>query len=113
MAGLWEVTPLAANWEKILLTYLHDPPDKALAIRGHVDRARRYAAIVVGEEESRRLEEAATTADPLASAVERLPSQQPEERASGPLRRKTANCVSSIRCRPPQNTSMCRRWMTP
>jgi len=71
MAGLWEVTPLAANWEKILLTYLHDPPDKALAIRGHVDRARRYAAIVVGEEESRRLEEAATTADPLASAVER------------------------------------------
>ncbi|WP_058867820.1 type III-B CRISPR-associated protein Cas10/Cmr2 [Chloracidobacterium thermophilum] len=64
---------MAANWEKILLTYLHDPPDKARSIRGHVARARRYAAIVVGEEESRRLEEAAETADPLASAVERFP----------------------------------------
>ncbi len=64
---------MAVNWETILLTYLHDPPDKALSIRGHVARARRYAAIAVGEEESRRLEEAAETADPLASAVERFP----------------------------------------
>ncbi len=78
---------MAVNWETILLTYLHDPPDKALSIRGHVARARRYAAIVVGEEESRHLEEAAETADPLASAVERFPmptAGKEGERAVGP-----------------------------
>ena len=64
---------MAANWEKILLTYLHDPPDKALSIPGHVARARRYATIAVGKEGSRHIEEAAATADPLASAVERFP----------------------------------------
>jgi CRISPR-associated protein Cmr2 len=82
-----EVPPLAANWEKILLTYLHDPPDKALSIPGHVDRARRYAVIAVGEEGSRSLKEAAATADPLASAVERFPmptARRDGERAVAP-----------------------------
>ena len=78
---------MAANWEKILLTYLHDPPDKALSIPGHVDRARRYAVIAVGEEGSRSLKEAAATADPLASAVERFPmptARRDGERAVAP-----------------------------
>jgi CRISPR-associated protein Cmr2 len=37
---------MAVNWSDLLLAYLHDPPDKALSIRGHVPRARDYAKIV-------------------------------------------------------------------
>ncbi len=63
-----------ANWEEILLAYLHDPPDKALSIRGHVPRARDNAQIAVGDHISRRvLEDAVSTADPLASIIERFP----------------------------------------
>lgn len=59
---------MGANWEKVLLAYLHDPPDKALSIRGHVSRARDNAQIVVGDHVSRSvLEDAVQIADPQAS----------------------------------------------
>jgi len=77
-----------ANWTDVLLAYLHDPPDKALSIRGHVPRARDIAQVLVDEQTSRReLEDAVSTADPLASIVERLPmptAGASGERAVGP-----------------------------
>lgn len=30
----------SSHWDEVLLAWLHDPPDKALSIRGHVPRAR-------------------------------------------------------------------------
>jgi len=65
---------MSANWDALLLAYLHDPPDKALSIRGHVPRARDNAKIAVGGHVSKSvLEEAVSEADPLASIIERLP----------------------------------------
>jgi CRISPR-associated protein Cmr2 len=65
---------VATEWDDLLLAYLHDPPDKALSIRGHVPRARDNAKIAVGDHVSKAtLEDAVTRADPLASIIERLP----------------------------------------
>lgn len=79
---------MPTNWQDVILAYLHDPPDKALSIRGHVPRARDIANLIVGEQISRReLEDAVTTADPLASIIERLPmptAGASGERAVGP-----------------------------
>lgn len=62
------------NWSDVLLAYLHDPPDKALSIRGHVPRARDNAQIALDDRVSRRiLEDAVSRADPLASIIERFP----------------------------------------
>lgn len=62
-------------WGDMLRAYLHDPPDKALDIRGHVSRARRYASRALGVEmtdsDLKRHE------DLLASAIERLPMPSP------------------------------------
>ncbi len=63
-----------ADWVALLLAYLHDPPDKALSIPGHVSRAGDNVKIAVGAHVSKAmLEEAVTVADPLASIIERLP----------------------------------------
>ncbi len=60
------------DWDAVLLAYLHDPPDKALDIPGHVERAGRYAEAARNEPvESSRLK---NLADSLASQVERLPA---------------------------------------
>lgn len=79
---------VGVDWSELLLAYLHDPPDKALSIRGHVPRAQNYAAVAVGEHVPKViLEDAVTRADPLASLIERLPmpSAGPNgERAVGP-----------------------------
>lgn len=65
---------MGVDWSDLLLAYLHDPPDKALSVRGHVPRARDNAQIAVGEHVSRKvIEEAVSEADPLASIIERLP----------------------------------------
>ena len=65
---------MSTDWKDVLLAFLHDPPDKALSIRGHVRRARDNAQIAVGDSVSRKvLEEAVSQADPLASIIERLP----------------------------------------
>ncbi|HXG11350.1 MAG TPA: type III-B CRISPR-associated protein Cas10/Cmr2, partial [Gemmataceae bacterium] len=77
-----------ADWDAVLLAYLHDPPDKALSIRGHVPRARDNAKIAVGDHISKRiLEETVTSADPLASLIERFPmptAGEGGERTVGP-----------------------------
>jgi CRISPR-associated protein Cmr2 len=79
---------MSTDWDSLLLAYLHDPPDKALSIRGHVPRARDNAKIAVGDHISKAtLEDAVTIADPLASIVERLPmptAGPSGERAVGP-----------------------------
>src|SRR5665213_3118 len=81
-------TPVSTDWDSLLLAYLHDPPDKALSIRGHVSRARDNAKIALGDHVSKEtLEDAVTVADPLASIIERLPmpTAGPNgERAVGP-----------------------------
>jgi CRISPR-associated protein Cmr2 len=59
------------TWDKLLLAYLHDPPDKALDIIGHLDRARAYASAVVGEEVQK--DDFEKHSDQVASAIERLP----------------------------------------
>lgn len=65
---------MLVSWMELLLAYLHDPPDKALSIRGHVTRARDAAKIAVGDHVRREeIEEAVSEADPLAAVVERLP----------------------------------------
>lgn len=79
---------MTIEWTNLLLAYLHDPPDKALSIRGHVPRARDNAQIAVGNHVSREvLEEAVSSVDPLASLIERFPMLTAGidgERAVGP-----------------------------
>jgi len=77
------------SWGDLLLAFLHDPPDKALLVRGRVARARENARIALGGDEvSRRLiEECVSEADPMAAMVERLPmptASEQGERAVGP-----------------------------
>jgi CRISPR-associated protein Cmr2 len=77
---------MAADWEAVLLACLHDPPDKALDIKGHVGRACRYAGVVLGRPVSG--EDLEKHADRVASAVERLPmptAGNQGERAVGPV----------------------------
>jgi CRISPR-associated protein Cmr2 len=65
---------VAVDWTDLLLAYLHDPPDKALSIRGHVSRARDNAQIAVGDHVSTStLKDAVSLVDPLASIIERFP----------------------------------------
>jgi len=79
---------VSTDWKELLLAYLHDPPDKALSIRGHVPRARDNAKIALGDRVSRKeLEEAVSSTDPLASLIERLPmpsAGEQGERTVGP-----------------------------
>jgi CRISPR-associated protein Cmr2 len=79
---------MSTDWDALLLAYLHDPPDKALSIRGHVPRARDNAKIAVDDHVSKSvLEEAVSEADPLASIIERLPmptAGDQGQRAVGP-----------------------------
>ena len=55
---------MPTDWEDVLLAYLHDPPDKPLALAGHVVRAARYAAAVLWR----------PVADSVLSVAERLPA---------------------------------------
>lgn len=72
------------DWSELLLAYLHDPPDKALSIAGHVPRGRDNARVALegsATQVSRRvLEESMAGADPLAAMVERLPMPQAGEK---------------------------------
>ena len=61
-------------WEDLLLAWLHDPFDKALAVQGHESRARRYASAALGEHVSRRrLHRLVAQADVFAAVAERVP----------------------------------------
>jgi CRISPR-associated protein Cmr2 len=63
-------------WEELVLAYLHDPPDKVLDIPGHVNRARRYLAAVLGHEVD--YQQVHQLADQLVSSLERLPTPRSE-----------------------------------
>jgi CRISPR-associated protein Cmr2 len=65
---------MRTNWEALTFAYLHDPPDKALAIQTHVSRAARYASAAVGHEvNGEQIGWDATLGDRLAAIAERLP----------------------------------------
>jgi CRISPR-associated protein Cmr2 len=61
---------MPANWSDLLIAFLHDPPDKAIGIRGHEQRACRYLELA-GCPVSR--EALHGTEDQLAAIIERLP----------------------------------------
>ena len=67
------MNPSPDHWIDCLRAFLHDPPDKALGIKNHEQRALRYlaAALDVPPEEVR--DDGQKAADWLASAIERLP----------------------------------------
>ena len=63
------------DWNNILQAWLHDPFDKALAIKGHETRAARYATVAVGHNVPRRgLHRLAAGSDMFAAIAERIPS---------------------------------------
>ena len=75
MADINNASPAEVDWEDLLLAWLHDPFDKALAVRGHESRAARYASAALGRDVSRgSLHRLAARADRTAAIVERLPS---------------------------------------
>lgn len=59
------------RWNDLLIAFLHDPPDKALDIQGHVKRARDYIAVALGEAVQGKL---GGVADQQAARAERLPA---------------------------------------
>ena len=62
------------DWETLLRVWMHDPVDKALDIRGHVSRAKRYTKAALWDEDSSILPDRdAGLADQLAAISERLP----------------------------------------
>jgi CRISPR-associated protein Cmr2 len=63
------------DWDDLLLAYLHDPPDKALDIRGHLFQAEQCASVAIGRQVDRG--EFKKWEDQLASAYERLPTPNP------------------------------------
>ncbi|MGQ9575778.1 MAG: type III-B CRISPR-associated protein Cas10/Cmr2 [Thermoguttaceae bacterium] len=62
---------MSCDWSDLVVAYLHDPPDKALAISGHEKRACRYATLAAGRQVSSK--DLHGTEDQLASSIERLP----------------------------------------
>ncbi|MCS7078854.1 MAG: type III-B CRISPR-associated protein Cas10/Cmr2 [Chloracidobacterium sp.] len=65
---------MPVSWTDLLLAYLHDPPDKALDIRGHEKRAADLARIALGDDVTKEgVKRVAGAADTLASIVERFP----------------------------------------
>jgi CRISPR-associated protein Cmr2 len=72
----------------LLTIFPHDPPDKALDIRGHEQRARWYLSVVLGEDIGRQEAKfQAQLPDQLAAIIERVPMPTPGadySRAIGP-----------------------------
>jgi CRISPR-associated protein Cmr2 len=62
---------MSLDWNDLLLSFLHDPPDKALDIRAHESRALTYAAAALSREVTRQ--ELHGLDDQLAAIAERLP----------------------------------------
>ncbi|WP_169054429.1 type III-B CRISPR-associated protein Cas10/Cmr2 [Nitratireductor sp. XY-223] len=75
------------DWETLVRVWMHDPVDKALDIRGHVARARRYASVALGRQDGQTPDRDEGLADQLAAIAERMPmpTAGPDgERAVGP-----------------------------
>lgn len=75
--------------EAMIQAFLHDPPDKALAIQGHQSRAARYLETILGEPvQVDAIKADSALGDQLAAAAERLPmptAGSSGERAVGPV----------------------------
>lgn len=75
----------------LLTVFLHDPPDKALDIRGHEARTRRYLSVLLDEEVSHsEAKSQSQLPDQLAAIIERVPMPTPGadySRAIGPRER--------------------------
>ena len=66
--------PQTADWEELIKTFLHDPPDKAVDIKGHERRAASYATVALGREVTKdELHRDSRSGDIVSSAIERLP----------------------------------------
>ncbi len=63
---------MTTQWRDVLVAYLHDPPDKAIQIRGHEARARKYLRIALGDDVSEA--ELKDRSDLLAAIAERVPA---------------------------------------
>jgi len=62
------------DWDLLTTAFLHDPPDKALDIRGHERRAVRYLEAALGRSvDAAGVKQDAGLADRLAAIAERLP----------------------------------------
>jgi CRISPR-associated protein Cmr2 len=65
---------LPAAWDLLTTAFLHDPPDKALDIRGHERRAARYLEAALDHPvDIATMKQEAGLADRLAAIAERLP----------------------------------------
>ena len=65
---------MPADWDLLTTAFLHDPPDKALDIRGHERRAARYLEAALGRPvHVAAIKQEAGLADRLAAIAERLP----------------------------------------
>ncbi|MBI2190386.1 MAG: type III-B CRISPR-associated protein Cas10/Cmr2 [Planctomycetes bacterium] len=64
---------MAYHPRDLLISFLHDPPDKALRIPGHEERAARYASAAAGRTVTPEEIKGAALEDVLASVAERLP----------------------------------------
>lgn len=74
-------------WNDLLLAFLHDPPDKALDIRGHEKRAVQYASAAFGFSVTEKDLHGDRSKDQWASMIERLPvpkAGEEGEHAVGP-----------------------------
>ncbi len=78
-----ERKPQEADWENLLLAWMHDPADKALEIKTHVSRAAKYASAVLGRE-VRYEELTKALGDQMASAFERIPMPNADSVRVGP-----------------------------
>jgi CRISPR-associated protein Cmr2 len=64
---------MASDWDDLLLSWMHDPPGKALDIRGHETHSAGLASIALGREVHRsQLHTESRTEDILASRLERV-----------------------------------------
>lgn len=65
---------METDWNDLLISFLHDPPDKALDIRGHVKRAMRYTSAALGRPVTENeIRSAPLAEDRQAAIAERLP----------------------------------------
>jgi len=61
-----------SRWARKIVALLHDPPDKALGIAGHKERARELQQIALGREATTEEARTAEQADQIASAADRV-----------------------------------------
>ncbi len=70
--------PPVTDWEELIKHWLHDPPDKALDIKGHEARAVRYLTAALGHQPSGARDSRETkTGDIDSSIADRLPLPDP------------------------------------